>query len=91
MAAGAAFGWCVDANAGLPVPESVSRFAFEDAGGSMGRLAFELGNVYRATGFEPTKLLAAASLLVNEPELMRQVPVVTQSGLETRCRPSMRP
>jgi hypothetical protein len=86
MAAGAAFAWSVDANAGLPVPESISRFAFEDAGGSMGRLAFELGNVYRATGFESPNSSLLHHLIVNEAELMRQMPVVTQVGLENALR-----
>lgn len=86
MAVGAAFAWSVKANAGLPVPESVSRFAFEDVNGSMGRLAFDLGNVYRAAGYEPPNSSLLYHLIVNEPELMRQVPVVTQSGLENALR-----
>lgn len=86
MAVGAAFAWSVEANAGLPVPESVSRFAFEDASGSMGNLAFDLGNVYRAAGYEPPNSSLLHHLILNEPELMRQVPVVTQPGLENALR-----
>ena len=52
----------------------------------MGNLAFDLGNVYRAAGYEPPNSSLLHHLIVNEPELMRQVPVVTQPGLENALR-----
>jgi hexosaminidase len=50
LAAGAAYGWALDANCPLPLPDALSRFAFRDATGIMGRLAYDLGDIYRLTG-----------------------------------------
>jgi hexosaminidase len=47
FAAGAAYSWALDANRDLPVAPAVSRFAFEDPTGSMGQVAYDLGNVYK--------------------------------------------
>lgn len=48
--AGAAFSWALAANRGMDVPAVVSTFAFEDPSGAMGRVAYDLGNVYQAPG-----------------------------------------
>ncbi|HEX9018934.1 MAG TPA: glycoside hydrolase family 20 zincin-like fold domain-containing protein [Anaerolineaceae bacterium] len=48
--AGAAYSWALDANRGLDIPAVVSRFAFEDPSGAMGRVAYDLGNVYLTPG-----------------------------------------
>ena len=53
-AAGAGLSWCVESNRSNPWAALASRFAFEDASGVMGRLAYDLGNVYRAVGIEPS-------------------------------------
>jgi hypothetical protein len=50
MAWGAALSWSVAANAGLDMPRALDAHAFMDRAGVMGRLAFELGNAYRAPG-----------------------------------------
>lgn len=50
FAAGAGFSWALEANRGMDVPAVLSRFAFEDAAGVMGRVAYDLGNVYKFTG-----------------------------------------
>ncbi len=50
FAAGAGYSWCLDANRDLDVPAALSRYAFEDPSGAMGRAAFDLGNVYQAPG-----------------------------------------
>jgi hexosaminidase len=47
LAAGAAYGWALDANGLLPLPDALSRFAFRDTTGIMGRLAYDLGDIYR--------------------------------------------
>lgn len=47
LAAGAAYGWALDANDLLPLPDALSRFAFRDTTGIMGRLAYDLGDIYR--------------------------------------------
>ncbi|HZC26443.1 MAG TPA: glycoside hydrolase, partial [Actinopolymorphaceae bacterium] len=52
-AAGAAYAWDLDANRELDVAEAVSRHAFKDPSGSLGTLAYDLGNVYTKLGHEP--------------------------------------
>jgi hypothetical protein len=54
FAAGAAFAWALDANRAMDVPAVVSRFAFDDPSGAMGRVAFDLGNIYCAPGLPET-------------------------------------
>jgi hypothetical protein len=44
---GAAVSWAFDANADVDIPPALSLHAFDDPTGTMGRLAFELGNVYK--------------------------------------------
>jgi hypothetical protein len=83
FAAGAAYGWCKESNLELPVTEAVSRFAFDDPSGAMGNLAFELGNVYRAAGFEPPNSSLLFHLIRAEVEQVKQAPFVTKSSLIT--------
>ncbi len=49
---GAAYGWCLASNREADVPAVIGRFAFDDLTGAMGRVAYDLGNVYRAPGME---------------------------------------
>jgi hypothetical protein len=48
-AAGAAFAWCLEANRSLDFPQATGRFTFGDDTGSMGKLAYDLGNLYQET------------------------------------------
>ncbi len=50
FAVGAAYAWNLENNRKLDVPEALSRFAFNDPAKVMGKLAYELGNVYLAPG-----------------------------------------
>ncbi len=50
FACGAAMSWAAEANRSLDVPAALDRFAFADAAGVMGRLAYDLGNVYQEPG-----------------------------------------
>lgn len=43
---GAAYSWSLESNRALDVPAALSYFAFDDASGVMGRLAYDLGNLY---------------------------------------------
>jgi hypothetical protein len=45
--AGAAYAWAFDANRDMDVSRAVSLHAFRDATGATGRVAYDLGNVYR--------------------------------------------
>jgi hypothetical protein len=53
FAMGAAYSWAYEANRARDVPQAVSAHAFGDPTGSAGRVAYDLGNVYRAVGVEP--------------------------------------
>jgi hypothetical protein len=49
-AVGAAFSWALDANREMDVASVLSLHAFSDPTGNMGRVAYDLGNVYKAAG-----------------------------------------
>ncbi len=48
--AGAAYAWAWNENHDLDIAQAVSLYAFRDPTGSMGRVAVELGNIYRIPG-----------------------------------------
>ena len=57
---GAAVGWAGQANQNMDIPRALDKHVFRDAGGVMGRLAYDLGNVFQhpmlsvADGSSPT-------------------------------------
>jgi hexosaminidase len=53
FALGAAYAWAWEANRAVDVPRVVSQRVFDDPGGSLGRVAYDLGNVYQTPGFVP--------------------------------------
>jgi hypothetical protein len=53
FAAGAAYSWALEANRPLDMAAAVSRYAFRDPTGVMGRVAYDMGNVYRADDSVP--------------------------------------
>ncbi|HEX6606764.1 MAG TPA: glycoside hydrolase, partial [Chloroflexia bacterium] len=59
FAVGAAYSWALDANRDMDIAAVVSTHAFGDPTGNMGRVAYDLGNVYQAPGV----LIHNASLL----------------------------
>jgi hypothetical protein len=52
FAAGAGYSWCLEANRDLDIERALSYYAFEDRSGIMGTIAYELGDLYRLSGFE---------------------------------------
>ncbi len=50
FAYGAAVSWAAEANRDLDVPRALDLFAFHDEAGVMGRLAYDLGNIYQTPG-----------------------------------------
>ncbi len=50
FAYGAAISWSIEANRSLDLPRVLDLFVFEDAAGVMGKLAYDLGNVYKIVG-----------------------------------------
>lgn len=59
FAAGAAYSWSLDTNRELDITQAISRYAFDDPSGNYGKVAYDLGNVYRVIGIE----LGNASIL----------------------------
>ena len=47
---GAAVSWAYEANRDIDLPAALDRLAFHDSAGVMGRLAYDLGNIYLMTG-----------------------------------------
>jgi hexosaminidase len=53
LAAGAAYSWSYQTNRDMNVREAINRYAFLDPTGTMGEIAYDLGNVYHEVGIEP--------------------------------------
>jgi len=52
FAYGAGVSWCLETNEKLDLPPLLDRFIFNDAAGIMGKLAYDLGEVYKIIGPE---------------------------------------
>jgi hypothetical protein len=52
LLAGAALSWSLETNRNIDFPSQLNLHAFRDEAGVMGRLAYDLGNVYRLTGLK---------------------------------------
>ena len=75
FAYGAALAWACDANRDLDLPLALSRHAFRDPTETMGRLAYDLGNVYRQTGLtvrNSTVLFWLLQLAPDELEMLER-------------------
>lgn len=68
FAYGAAISWALDANREIDLPPVLDRFAFDDSASIMGKLAFELGNVYRVSGHSRRNGHYLIDLLKSSPE-----------------------
>lgn len=64
--AGAAYSWALDANRHLDIPKALSLYAFDDTTASLGKVAYDLGNIYRDVGVEPGNS-SALFWLLHEP------------------------
>ncbi len=49
-ACGAAASWCDEANRDIDLPAALSRFAFGDTTDTVGRIVYDMGNLYRQCG-----------------------------------------
>ena len=52
FAAGAAYSWALESNTKVNFQQALGWYAFRDKSGVMGKVAYDLGNVYRSTGIE---------------------------------------
>jgi len=80
FAYGAALAWAYAANHDLDIPLAISRHAFHDPTGTMGRLAYDLGNVYRETGLTVRNSTALFWLLQLAPAELETLERRIQQG-----------
>lgn len=62
FAYGAALSWCINTNTDLDIHRALNLYAFQDRAGVMGKLAYDLGNVYQiiAPNYHNANLLVAS-------------------------------
>lgn len=85
FAAGAALSWSLAANRDMDVAETVSRHAFGDPTGAMGRVAYDLGNVYQHAGYVPPNSSALFWVLQQLPvsgDAWAMPPITAEPALE---------
>ncbi len=94
FAVGAARSWACAANATLPVAEALCLYAYRDRAGVMGRVAYDLGNVYQACG----KLVGNASALFHlllwggqQPDVLDGITADGLDAAEAAIDAAMRP
>ena len=80
FAVGAAFSWSLQANCGMQVQRAISRHAFHDPGGVMGRVAYDLGNVHSAYSIEWPSSSILAAILQTPLAKVRNYKGVTAEG-----------
>ncbi len=72
FAYGAALAWGYKANLDLDVPRALDLHAFQDEQGIMGRLAYDLGNIYQAPGIMRENASVLFGILQGDPQTLRQ-------------------
>jgi hypothetical protein len=82
FAAGAAYSWSIDANRNLDIHSALDRFAFRDAAGAIGRVTYDLGNIYRAVGLEPHNSSALFWVMQRPVAQLRANPVVPPEAFQ---------
>ncbi|HEX4825808.1 MAG TPA: family 20 glycosylhydrolase [Candidatus Polarisedimenticolaceae bacterium] len=84
LAYGAAVAWGLDANRDLDVPAMLDTFVFSDGARVMGRVAYDLGEVYRLTGVavKNASVLALLLLFPERPLGEGRLAGLTVEGLE---------
>ena len=82
LAMGAAYSWALDANREVDVAGAVSWHAFRDPTGSMGRVAFDLGNIYKSLDVQPHNSSALFWILQWPLEKAKSYQGLTPAALE---------
>ncbi len=86
FAAGAAFSWALEANRDLDVAAALSLHAYADPTGSLGRVAYDLGSVYRVAGPTPANnsilSLALQWPLAKAPDLSADGLALTEAAID---------
>jgi hypothetical protein len=81
LLAGACYAWAYDANRDIEIAAALSLHAFGDPSGATGRVAYDLGNVYRALGFEPHNSSVLFWILQSRPGEAEGLAQVTAEDL----------
>jgi hypothetical protein len=79
-AVGAAFSWSARASAAADTADAVSRHAFGDASGTMGRVAYDLGAVADPLGAVTSDSTILGQLMRYELSQLRTTPIPLKSG-----------
>ena len=79
---GAAVSWAYEANRDLDIAQASSVHAFRDATGTMGRLAYDLGNAYREPGIVPHNASVLFHILQSTPDEVAQMEGLSEEGLQ---------
>jgi len=80
FAAGAGFSWCLESNRDLDLVTALNHHAFKDPAGCFGKVAFDLGNVYRVCGKSNVNGSALFRLLVIPPNDSEPHKGMTEEG-----------
>ncbi|MFC1975210.1 glycoside hydrolase family 20 zincin-like fold domain-containing protein [Chloroflexota bacterium] len=81
-AGGAAFSWAYEANREQDIAQALNAYAFEDVADVMGRLAYDLGNVYQETGMLTVNSTSLFHILQNGPEKIATFDELTAANLQ---------
>ncbi len=69
FAYGAATSWCVATNVDIDLPSVLDLFVFRDKAGVMGKLMYDLGNVYQILGYARNSQLLTIAMHRSEEEV----------------------
>jgi hexosaminidase len=79
---GAAVSWAYEANRELDTPTAISAYAFRDATGTMGRIAYDLGNAYQETGVALFNASVLFRILQMRPEMIAEIGDLSEGRLQ---------
>jgi hexosaminidase len=82
LAMGAAYSWALEANRQIDVAGAVSWHAFRDPTGSMGRVAFDMGNIYKSLSIQPPNSSALFWILQWPLEKVKSYPDLAAAELK---------
>jgi hypothetical protein len=103
FAAGAAYCWTLEANRSLDVARAISLHAFDDPTSNMGRVAYDLGNIYKLPGYElpnssiffwllqfPLQKLHQRSEMIPPPDVLERALAAVDQALAPLARADSR-
>jgi hexosaminidase len=82
FAAGAAFAWSLETNREIDMLQCLDLHAFHDRAGHMGKVAYDLGNIYQAAEIEWKNASVLFSILQRPMELLRAHPKIQRVNYE---------